>query len=240
MIPKTIEERKLWGQGYRFVACIDEAGRGPLAGPVVAAAVCFVPKLSRDKENLKRLSFPRLRDSKKLSPKRRGEIYNKVKKHSAMQWGIGIVSERVIDRINIYQATKLAMVKAVKALSRSLSSHTSIHHGRVRLMYPDFLIVDGNMKLEKISIPQKSIVKGDEKVFSCALASIIAKVTRDRIMARYHKKYPQYGFDKHKGYGTVLHLQRLREYGPCPIHRRSFAPMKSEARNPKSETNPKF
>lgn len=238
MIPKITEERKLWKQGYRFVACVDEVGRGPLAGPVVAAAVCLTSKLSRTKENLFRLSFPRLRDSKKLSPKRREEIYNKVRKHlfeserPAIQWGIGIISEKVIDRINIYHATKLAMRKAVFELEKKLktanfpknSHNTNLCYSK-EMYYVDFLILDGNMRLEDISIPQKAIVKGDEKVFSCALASIIAKVTRDRMMVRYHKKYPQYGFDRHKGYGTKLHFAMLKKHGPCKIHRRSFAPV---------------
>lgn len=228
MIPKITEERKLWNQGYQFVACVDEAGRGPLAGPVVAAAVCFVPKLSLTKENLVRLSFPRLRDSKKLSPKRREEIYNKVKKHPAMQWGIGIVSERMIDRINIFQATKLAMKRAILNLQTKLQKNHHITKPRYsrEMLYIDFLIVDGNKELSFMNIPCKTIIKGDEKVFSCALASIMAKVTRDGMMLRYHKKYPQYGFDKHKGYGTSLHMARLKKYGPCPIHRMSFAPTK--------------
>lgn len=208
--PTWKEEQKLWRKGYRFVACVDEAGKGPLAGPVVAAAVCFDSKLSLAKFSLARLSFPRLKDSKKLSPKRRKEIYSKVKKHPAMQWGIGIVSEKVIDRINIFQATKLAMKKAVANLQK-----------KTRV---DFLILDGNMKID-LPIPQKSIVKGDEKVFSCAIASTIAKVTRDRIMLRYHKKYPQYGFDRHKGYGTEVHFKMLKRFGPCPIHRMSFNPL---------------
>ena len=226
------EEKKLWKQGYQYIACIDEVGRGPLAGPMVAAAVCFVPKLVRDKENLISLSFPRLRDSKKLSPKRREEVYEKIKRYPGIQWGIGIVSEKVIDKINIYQATKLAMQKAVFELDKKLqaanfpkNSHNTKPCYSRGLYYVDFLIVDGNMHLEKIPIPQKAIVKGDEKVFSCALASIIAKVTRDRIMVRYHKKYPQYGFDKHKGYGTPHHIAMLKKHGPCPLHRKTFSPV---------------
>lgn len=209
MIPKTIEERKLWKQGYRFVACIDEVGRGPLAGPVVAAAVC-VPQLGRIKRNLVELSFPHLRDSKKLSPKRREEVYNAVKKHSAIQWGIGIVSEKLVDKMNIFQATRLAMKKAIANLRKK----TPV----------DFLVIDGNFSLP-VALPQKSIVKGDEKVFSCALASIIAKVTRDRMMLAYHTKYPKYGFHLHKGYGTALHFAMLKRFGPCPIHRMSFRPL---------------
>ncbi len=224
MIPKITEERKLWKQGYRFVACIDEAGRGPLAGPVVAAAV-ILPRYPRP-------GLGKLRDSKKLSAKRREEIYTKVIHHPGIQWGIGIVSEKVIDKINIFQATKLAMQKAVLELDKKIKAgvfsknphNTNLCYSK-EMYYIDFLIVDGNMELEKIQIPQKAIVKGDEKVFSCALASVMAKVTRDKMMVRYHKKYPQYGFDRHKGYGTRLHVARLKRYGPCPIHRRSFAPV---------------
>ena len=215
MIPKITEERKLWKQGYRSVACIDEAGRGPLAGPVVAAACVILRFPKFEPSNLGNLRMLNLRDSKKLSPKRREEIYAKVLTHHAIQWGIGIVSEKVIDKINIFQATQLAMRKALSHLEAKLQKKAPC----------DFLIVDGNMKLGKTSISQKAIIKGDEKVFSCALASIIAKVTRDKIMLRYHKKYPQYGFNSHKGYGTVLHFAMLKKYGPCPIHRRSFAPV---------------
>lgn len=210
MIPKTIEERKLWEQGYLNVACVDEVGRGPLAGPVVAAAVCLDSKLSLPKLNLVRLSFPHLRDSKKLSPKRREEVYNKAREHPAIQWGIGVVSEKLVDKMNIFQATRLAMKKAIANLQKK----TPV----------DFLVIDGNFSLP-VALLQKSIVKADEKVFSCALASIIAKVTRDRMMLAYHKKYPRYGFHLHKGYGTELHFAMLKRFGPCPIHRMSFRPL---------------
>ncbi|MDO8474446.1 MAG: ribonuclease HII [bacterium] len=230
--PNLKEEKRLWKKGYLFVACIDEAGRGPLAGPVVAAAVVILPKsgklnfIKKTSKNLIKLSFTGLRDSKKLSPKRREEIYRIIMKHPAIQWGIGMVSEKVIDRINIYQATKLAMERALRQLQAKLSKATYITkscYSKERL-YIDYLILDGNMTLD-VSIPQKAIVKGDEKVFSCALASIIAKVTRDRMMVRYHKKYPQYGFDRHKGYGTAFHMAMIKKYGPCSIHRMSFNPL---------------
>ncbi len=213
MTPKIIEERKLWKQGYAHVACIDEVGRGALAGPVVAAAVSIDMRfLSSAKDSLAelRMNFPRLKDSKKLSPKRRGEIYTRVVRHSGIRWGIGTVSEKVIDKINIFQATKLAMKRAIANLQKK----TSV----------DFLVIDGNSSLP-VSIPQASVVKADEKVFSCALASVIAKVTRDRLMHRYHRLYPQYGFDRHKGYGTRFHLAQLKRLGPCDIHRKTFAPM---------------
>ena len=193
------EEKKLWKKGFKNVACLDEAGRGPLAGPVVAGAVMV---------RISNFQFPKLRDSKKLSPKRRGFFYNLITKNKNIKWGIGIVSEKVIDKMNILQATKLAMGKALKRLK------------------PDYLILDGKMRLN-LPIKQKAIVKADEKVFSCAAASIIAKVTRDKLMFRYHKKYPRYRFDLHKGYGTRRHLTLLKKYRPCKIHRNSFLPVRA-------------
>ncbi len=203
MKPNLNEEKKLWRKGYKRVAGLDEAGRGPLCGPVVAGAVSVDIK----KLNLRqpRLSLNRIKDSKQLTPKKREEFYQILTKHPAIKWGIGIVSEKIIDKINILEATKLAMKKAVQKLDKK----------------PAFLILDGKMSLD-LKIPQKSIVKADEKVFSCAAASIIAKVTRDKIMQRYHKKYPFYCFNQHKGYPTKLHRQTLRKYGPCKLHRTSF------------------
>lgn len=192
------EERKLWKKGYKRVACLDEAGRGPLAGPVVA---CVVISSSR-------LNLKHVRDSKKLSAKKRDEFYKILTKHPAIEWRIGQVSEKMIDKINILEATKLAMKRAVQKLNKK----------------PDFLILDGKMALD-LKIPQKSIIKADEKVFSCALASIIAKVSRDRLIKRYHKKYPRYGFDQHKGYPTKLHRKRLKKWGSCQIHRKTFKPV---------------
>jgi len=195
--PNLNEEKKLWNKGFKKVACLDEAGRGPLAGPVVASAVMIKNR------KFKIENFKKIKDSKKLSAKQREKFYSELCsiyrpsgryklliKHPQIQWGIGMVSEKVIDKINILEATKLAMEKAIKKIKSK----------------PDFLILDGNMRL-KINIPQKSIVKADEKVFSCAAASILAKVTRDRIMQKYHKKYSKYGFDKHKGYPTKHHLE---------------------------------
>jgi ribonuclease HII len=192
--PNFNEENKLWKKGFKVIG-IDEVGRGPLAGPVVACAFCFD----------KRISLKGINDSKKLSSKQREEIYEKLKEDPNVKWGIGKVSEKVIDRINILEATKLAMNKAINNLK--------IDSG--------FLIIDGNFKI-KSNIPQKSIIKADEKVYSCSAASIIAKVVRDRMMIKYHKKYPEYSFDKHKGYGTKAHIEIIREKGLCDIHRKSF------------------
>lgn len=183
---------------------IDEAGRGPLAGPVVAAATCVTA--AKTKKLLKGI-----KDSKKLTSKKREEIFQILKENSDVEWGTGRVSEKVIDRINILEATKLAMKRAVRGLEKKCSS-------------VDFLIIDGNFGINS-AIPQKSIIKADEKVFSCAAASIIAKVSRDRMMLRYHKKYPCYCFDRHKGYPTKFHRKMLKKHGPCEIHRKSFGPV---------------
>src|SRR3989344_2543657 len=205
--PNFNEEKKLQKRGFKFAVGIDEAGRGPLAGPVVAGAVIFL------NYQFKNLSLD-INDSKKLTAKQREEIYNYFKNNEDVEWGIGIVSEKVIDKINILEATKLAMIKSVKNLQKKI--------GRGSLQ----LIIDGNMKLN-VDLPQKSIIKADGKVFSCALASIFAKVTRDKIMQKYHKKYPEYGFDVHKGYGTSYHFKMIQKHGYCKINRKSFEPIKS-------------
>jgi len=183
----------------RIVAGIDEAGRGPLAGPVVAAALTILPQSRLGK----------LRDSKQLSFKQREEHYRLFLLNPNIQWGIGRVSERVIDRINIYEATKLAMERAVRNLLKKVPL--------------DFLYIDGITRIQT-NIAQQTVVRGDEQIPLCAAASIVAKVTRDRLMLRYHKIYPEYGFDQHKGYGTKHHFQMLKKCGPCKIHRMSFSP----------------
>lgn len=196
--PNFEEEKILWKKGFKCVAGLDEAGRGPLAGPVVAGAVCV------NKNCVK--FFEGVDDSKKLSEEQREFLYKVITKHTDVKWGIGIVNEKVIDKINILEASKLAMQKAVKKLGA------------------EFLLLDGNFTI-KSKVPQKSIIKGDQKVMSIAMASIIAKVTRDRIMLKMHKRYPKYGFDKHKGYGTALHVKMLKKHGACKSHRKTFAPV---------------
>ena len=181
-------------KGYEFIAGVDEAGRGPLAGPVVAAAVLLAPN-SR---------FDGLDDSKKLSPKAREKFFLVIKKQ-ALSFGIGTIDVGQIDKINILQASLLAMKGAVEALTNK----------------PDLLLVDGNQSIDT-EVKQWVIVKGDSLSQSIAAASVLAKVTRDKLMEKYHEQFPQYAFDKHKGYGTQLHRDLIREYGPCPIHRRSF------------------
>ena len=193
----------MWKKGFKCVVGLDEAGRGPLAGPVVAAAVNLNFEIFNLKSILNDPIFKKINDSKKMTAKSREEVYNFLVDHKGVKWGIGIVSEKVIDKINILQATKLAMQKAIKNLEA------------------DFLLLDGNFKIDSI-VRQKSIIKGDQKVISISAASVIAKVARDRIMEKYHKKYSQYGFGKHKGYGTELHMAMIKKHGACPIHRKSF------------------
>ena len=192
-------EEELYKKGIRLVAGVDEAGRGPLSGPVVAGAVIFSPGARIDG----------VRDSKLLSPKKREELFNKICK-VAEAVGIGIVSEAIIDRVNILQATYLAMRRAIDSLS----------------VRPEYLLVDGR-GLPGTNIPQLAIIGGDRLSRSVASGSIIAKVTRDRIVTRQGKLFPQYGFAVHKGYPTRKHLEALRKYGPCRVHRRSFKPVKS-------------
>ncbi len=209
-------EKRLWKRGYKYVVGLDEAGRGPLAGPVAAAVVMINAKHKAQSTKLQfkaKSLLKEIKDSKKLSPKKRETLYKLLVKEPNIEWGIGRASEKMIDKINILEATKLAMKKAVKNLEKKLDKKVN------------FLILDGNFKID-LDISQKSIIKGDSKVFSIAAASIIAKVTRDRIMKRYHKKYPEYGFDKHKGYATKLHKQALKKHGACQIHRMSFRPIR--------------
>lgn len=193
-----LHERKLNNSGYTRIAGVDEAGRGPLAGPVVAGAVI-----------LKDFKFKeRIDDSKKLSAKKREKAYREIFKKSIV--GVGIVDEKTIDDINIYQATKKAMQLAIANLG----------------VRPDYVIVDGKMKIAT-KCPLRCIVSGDSKSLSIAAASIVAKVTRDRLMVGYDLVYPQYGFARHKGYGTKLHIEALNNHGPSPIHRNSFQPVKN-------------
>ncbi|MBO0995459.1 ribonuclease HII [Bacillus sp. SD088] len=191
-------ERKARQMGYHFIAGIDEVGRGPLAGPVVSAAVI----LPKDYYILG------LNDSKKLTINRRNQLYEQIM-DKADAVGIGMISAKEIDELNILQATKKSMLIALQNL-------------QVR---PDFLLIDA-VQLNSI-YPESSIVKGDMNSVSIAAASIIAKVTRDQLMNDYETQYPGYGFQEHKGYGTKRHLEAIRQLGPCPIHRTSFAPIKS-------------
>lgn len=191
---KKIEE-EIYGQGNELICGIDEAGRGPLAGPVVVAAV-IMPKNSM---------IEGVNDSKKISEKKRELLYEKIIEE-AITYGVGIIDQKEIDKINILNATKEGLTMAVGELDPK----------------PNLIIVDALNKINTLGIPYKSIVKGDAKCYSIAAASIIAKVTRDRIMRQWDEVYPQYGFSKHKGYGTAEHIKAIKEYGICPLHRMSF------------------
>lgn len=188
-------EGQAWRAGHARVAGIDEAGRGPLAGPVVAAAVVVTPEHR----------IRGVRDSKLLPPERREELFDEIFRR-ALAVGVSIVDHETIDRVNILQATKLAMLDALARLP----------------VAPDFVITDF-VALPNVPCPQKNLVDGDARCASVAAASIVAKVTRDRLMLELDKQFPEYGFARHKGYATPDHLAALDRFGPCPVHRRSFA-----------------
>ena len=196
-------EREAYNQGFQVLAGIDEVGRGPLAGPVVAAAV-ILPKGCKIRH---------LNDSKKIPKSKHEAIYHEVMEQ-AVAVGIGIKDAQIIDQVNIYEATKLAMLEALSKLDP----------------VPQYLLIDA-MKLDT-PIPQQSIIKGDANSLSIAAASIVAKVTRDRLMADYDQTYPGYGFAKNAGYGTAEHLEGLEKQGITPIHRKTFEPIKSILKNP--------
>lgn len=187
-------EKRLRDKGFSSIAGVDEAGRGPLAGPVCAAAV-ILPE---------GIYIEGLNDSKKLSEKKREELYDIII-NSAVSYNIEMVSEKVIDEINILQATYLAMNRAVEGLE----------------VKPDYVLIDGN-RIENMKIAHETVIKGDSKSVSIAAASILAKVTRDRYICKLADKYPEYNFQKHKGYGTAEHREAILKYGPCELHRRTF------------------
>ena len=189
------EELSLYSDKIKYICGIDEAGRGPLAGPVVVAAV-ILPQDS---------FIEGVNDSKKISEKKREKVYEEIVE-TAISYSVGIIDEKTIDEINILNATKLGLNTAIKGLS----------------VKPDLILVDALTNIDTCGVPYKSIIKGDAKEYSIAAASIIAKVTRDRIMQQWDEIYPEYGFSKHKGYGTASHIAVIKEKGPCKIHRKSF------------------
>ena len=194
-LDKMLEyERELYNKGYELICGIDEAGRGPLCGPVVAGAVI----LKKDAH------IEGVNDSKKLSEKKREMLYDVITKE-AVSWSVGIVDEKTIDKINILEATRLAMKKAVEGLN----------------VKPDYVLVDAEKKVP-IDVKYTPIIKGDALSESIAAASILAKVTRDRMIKILDEKYPEYGFAKNKGYGTKEHIEAIKKYGICDIHRKSF------------------
>lgn len=198
-------EQPLWHDGFHRVAGVDEAGRGPLAGPVVAAAA-ILPRAWGTGLPADLLG---LNDSKQMTEAQRERCFEFLTRCTEVEWSVAQVDAAQIDAINILQATHRAMNEAL----RQLRPH------------PPHALVDGR-PVKTLLVPQTALVKGDARSYSIAAASVLAKVTRDRLMLAYHAQYPQYGFDAHKGYGTAAHLAALAKLGPCPIHRRSFAPLK--------------
>ena len=194
--------------GFRLIAGLDEAGRGPLAGPVVAAAV-ILPR---------RGSFKGLRDSKLLTESQREQLFDEIASR-ALGWSVGMATEKEIDRLNILEATRVAFTRAIQDLSPQ----------------PDYLLLDA-VQLARIPIPQRAIIKGDRLSVSIAAASVMAKVSRDRLMLKYHDQYPQYQFHIHKGYPTPGHLKALAQFGPCACHRQSYRPVKSSCREDSTTT----
>lgn len=192
-------EENLYNKGIKYICGIDEAGRGPLAGPVVVGAVIM--------QRESKLEF--MNDSKKVTPKRRELLYNQII-DTAISYGVGIVSQEEIDEINILNATKKALHIALDEVIKKLNKK------------PDIILVDALNKIDTFGIKYESIIKGDATCYSISAASIIAKVTRDKIMEEWDKIYPQYGFKDHKGYGTARHTQAIKENGPCMLHRKSF------------------
>ena len=192
---KQIEEEIYNKENVKYICGIDEAGRGPLAGPVVVASV-IMPKDSM---------IEGVNDSKKVSEKKREKLYEEIT-NTAIAWGVGIIDQREIDEINILNATKKGLTNSLKELE----------------IKPDLILVDALTNIDTLGIPYRSIIKGDAKSYSIAAASIIAKVTRDRIMRQWDELYPEYCFEKHKGYGTKMHIDAIKKYGPCPLHRKSF------------------
>ena len=188
-------EKELYDKGFEYICGIDEAGRGPLAGPVVVAGV-IMPKDSM---------IEGVNDSKKVSEKKREKLYNIILEE-AISYSVAIMGQDIIDEINILNATKQGVTKVVEELD----------------VKPNLILVDALTHINTKGIPYDSIIKGDAKCYNIAAASIIAKVTRDRIMREWDEIYPQYGFMNHKGYGTAKHIAALKEYGPCPIHRKTF------------------
>ena len=188
-------ENKLYSEGLKYIAGIDEAGRGPLAGPVVVGIAIMKPNSFIEGVN----------DSKKISEKKRELLYEQIT-NEAIDWSVGIVDQNEIDEINILNATKKALSLALEDIK----------------IKPERILVDALEHIDTKGIPYTSIIKGDAKVYSISAASIIAKVTRDRIMREYDEVYPEYGFARHKGYGTAMHTQAIKENGPCPLHRKTF------------------
>ncbi len=245
ILPNTKKEKELRESGFEIVIGVDEVGRGPLAGPVVAGAAWVNPEiLERDFEGRELI-----RDSKKLSEKQRNKIHKFIKKDNNFILGIGEVSVEMIDKINILNASLLAMRLAVdevveqvhrvyrvdedeggdeKGRAEVQPLHSSLRDSaEVGPPHSYCVLIDGNKNIPNLDLEQRLFAKGDQRIFSIATASIYAKVYRDELMMKYHQEFPGYGFDRHKGYGTKIHMEQLKKLGACAIHRKSFAPVRN-------------
>ena len=210
-LPRKTLEKKLFKSGYRVIYAVDEVGMGCLAGPVVVCAMAFKKKFFNNKQ----VKLKGVADSKLLNAQQREKLAIELMKNKDIKFQISFCYPKTIDRINIYSAARKAMKRAVFKLSKL----------RLNLNLRTIVLVDGKTKIKGLDIEQMPVVKGDRKIFAIACASIIAKVHRDKMMTRYAKKYPNYGFEKHKGYGTKHHQAQLVSLGPSSIHRKSFAPV---------------
>jgi ribonuclease HII len=216
ILPTIKKEKELQKEGFDIIIGVDEVGRGPLAGPVAAGATWVNPEILEQEFELRNL----IRDSKKLSEKQRNKIYTFIQDSDDFVSGIGEVSVEMIDKINILNASLLAMRLAVDEVLEQIDQRMKNKN------YKACVLIDGNKNISNLELEQRLFAKGDQRIFSIAAASINAKVYRDELMIKYHQKFPEYGFDKHKGYGTKFHMEQLRKVGACSIHRRSFAPVK--------------
>jgi len=214
-LPNLNKEKAILRKGFKIVVGIDEAGRGPLAGPITAAALAVIGPISNFKflisKQQRNLKF--LKDSKKLTSKRREEFYGILTRHPRIRWAAASVGPATIDRINVARAANLAARRAFERLV--------VKMGNSRSYFKTFVLLDGRLSF-KSEFPQETVIKGDEKIWSIAAASVIAKVARDRKMRRLARKFPAYGLEIHKGYGTRMHYQKLRKHGPSEIHRKTF------------------
>lgn len=192
-------ELNLYNEGYKFICGIDEAGRGPLAGPVSVGAVVMKPDSKLEWVN----------DSKKVTEKRREILYDRIIEDS-LAWSVQLIDQQEIDEINILEATKKGLHLALEDIINQLKQK------------PEIILVDALREIDTFNIPYQSIIKGDATCYAISCASILAKVTRDRVMKEWDEVYPMYGFEKNKGYGTAAHIQAIKEYGPCPLHRKTF------------------
>ncbi len=198
-------EKNYWKQGFSYILGLDEVGRGPLAGPVCTCAV-----LIRENFPLPEDFVLKVRDSKKLSPQQRSEIYKRISEFPQISFGLSLVNNKTIDKIGLQKSIFNCFEHSINNLIKKSKIH------------PHIVLIDGNQKIPNIKWEQETIIKGDDKVFSIALASIIAKHTRDTLMIKLSKKYPEYSFDIHKGYGTKKHIEMIKKYGQCDLHRKSF------------------